>query len=300
MACSKPVLSFAAIVPPGQVANVRVTDDGLGDVVDVVMVVTGKNCNHSNEVLRNLKPSLFDNGKLVLRDGRRYASLRDIITLVMVLPGKMATELRSQFADIIEGYIRENLCPQESSADQLGFKRRREELELLKEEEEINAMRVKSYREEEEARLMTQTRILNAATALELFRDPARNNLDSRTRLMMQDSLQNSIMNAQFTFGSKKAITDGASNNQPISIGSVATELGYKPTSNDAKRIGIDLKKRYVKLHSKPPPKHDQLCDGRVTLVNSYTKQDRPLVEEALHAYFKQSDASDDEEAGSA
>ncbi len=50
MACSKPVLSFAAIVQ-GRDSSVWVTDDGLGDVVDVVMVVTGKNCNHSNGAL---------------------------------------------------------------------------------------------------------------------------------------------------------------------------------------------------------------------------------------------------------
>ena len=57
MASTKPVLSFAAIVQ-GRDSSVRVTDDGLGDVVDVVMVVTGKNCNHANEALRNLKPSI--------------------------------------------------------------------------------------------------------------------------------------------------------------------------------------------------------------------------------------------------
>jgi hypothetical protein len=34
------------------------------------------------------------------------------------------------------------------------------------------------------------------------------------------------------------------------------------------------------------PPKHEQVCDGRVTRVNSYTERDRDLVEEALHAYF--------------
>ena len=44
-----------------------------------------------------------------------------------------------------------------------------------------------------------------------------------------------------------------------------------------------------------PPYKHDQLCDGRVTLVNSYTEQDRPLVTEALHAFY----ARDDERGAS-
>jgi hypothetical protein len=225
----------------------------------------------------------------------------DAILFLKVFSSEIAQPILAGMCNLIKDHMDQDppkpaVDPDDEAVTRC-LKRKREELELLKAEEEINAMRVKSYREEEEARLMTQTRILNAATALELFRDPARNNLDSRTRLMMQDSLQNSIMNAQFTFGSKKAITDGSSNNKPISIGSVAARLGYKPTTNDAKRIGMDVRKRYIKLHDKPPSKHDQLCDGRVTLVNSYTEQDRPLVEEALHAYFKPSDTSDDGEA---
>lgn len=283
MANSKPELSFAALVQ-GRDSSVRVTEDGLGDVVDVVMVVTGKNCNHSNEVLRNLKPSLFDNEKFVIRNGRRYATLRDIITLIMVLPGKMAKELRSQFAEIIENYIKENLCSGESMSEQVGFKRKREELELLKMEEEI--------------KVMAQTRILEAADRLERYRNPTvLCNLDERTRLMMQDSLQNSILNTSLTSGPRKALTDGPSPSKPISIASVAQELGFRPTTEDAKRIGLDLRKRYLKQHGKPPPKHDQLCDGRVTLVNSYTEQDRPLVEEALHAYFKPCEESDGEDS---
>ena len=206
----------------------------------------------------------------------------------MVLPGKMATEIRAQFADIIEDYIKKNLCPQESTGDQVGFKRRRDELELLKLEEEVKGM--------------AQSRIITASLEIERIRDPSRSNLDDRTRLMIQDALQNSILNATHVVpsgGGQGMITNGTSPNAPISIGSVAAKLGYKPTTNDAKRIGADLRKRYMTLHDKPPPKHDQLCDGRVTLVNSYTEQDRPLVEEALHAYFKPSE-SDDEEPGSA
>ena len=278
MAHSKPVLSFAAIVQ-GRDSSVRITDDGLGDVVDVVMVVTGKNCNHANETLRNLKPSLFDNENFVIRNGRRYASLRDIITLIMVLPGKMAKELRSQFAEIIENYIRENLFSDDSSSEHAGFKRKREQLEYLKTEEEI--------------RCMAQTRILAACAELERYRDPSRNNLDERTRLMMQDSLQNSILNTCF---SVSLTTTKSIQNKPISIASVAKELGYKPTTADAKRIGLDLRKRYINKHGNAPAKHDQLCDGRVTQVNSYTEQDRPLVEEALHAYFKPEEEEEEDE----
>ena len=288
MANTKPVLSFAAIVQ-GRDSSVRVTDDGLVDLVDLVMVSTGKNCNDSNEVLRDLKPSLFDKEKILTRGKRRYVTLRDAITLIMVLPGKMAKDIRHQFAEIIENYIKENLYSGEGVSEQVGFKRRREELELIKMEHEINKLIVENKTKE-------QNLILQASAELERFRDPLRHNLDERTRLMMQDSLQNSILNSASTICLKKAITDGPSPSKPISIGSIAKELGYNPDTSDAKRIGLDLRKRYIKQHGKPPPKHDQLCDGRVTLVNSYNEQDRPLVEEALHAYFKPCENSDGED----
>lgn len=237
----------------------------------------------------------------------KLVSLRDAIQLVMVLPGKVAKETRAQFAGIIERYLagdgslhaevdanakssspiaqmaRASLGIEKEDPVTVGFKRRREELELLKMEEEIKSM--------------AQTRILTAGVELERYRDPKRSNLDERTRLMLQDSLQNSILNTPFTCGpSTKAITDGGvSPNKPISIASVAKELGYNPSTNESKRIGVDLRKRYIKQHGKTPPKHDQLCDGRVTLVNSYTEQDRPLVEAAVHAYFHPSEESDGE-----
>ncbi len=310
MTCSRPVLSFAAIVQ-GRDSSVRVTDDGLGDIIDVVMVFTGKDCNHANACFRALNPSLFDNQKVVIRNGRRYASLRDIITLIMVLPGKIAKEIRSQFAQIIENYIRENLWSQddEQIPDQVGFKRKREELEMLRMEMEINAMRVNCYKQEEEARSMAQARILAATAELERIRNPALCNLDDRTRLMIQDSLQNSLLNTQFTLiaGNQQAamITDGASSstkindNAPISISSVAQELGYKLTSADAKRIGIDIKKRYLQQRGQAPPKHDQLCEGRVTQVNSYTARDRPILVKALRAYFSPPASLSGESVGS-
>jgi hypothetical protein len=147
---------------------------------------------------------------------------------------------------------------------------------------------------------MVQSRIIEASSEIERIRDPTRSNLDDRTRLMIQDALQNSILNTMQSGsvlgGSQALLTNGVSPNAPISIGSVAGKVGYKVTTDDAKRIGLDLRTRYFKLHGKAPSKHDQLCDGRVTLVNSYTEQDRPLVEQALRAYFLPdvSDASSD------
>lgn len=298
MACPK-LLSFAEIVQ-GRDASVRVTDDGMLDVVDLVMVVTGKNCNHSNELLRNIKSSLFDNTFVVMCNQRRYVTLEHAITLIMVLPGKMAKEVRSRFAAIIERHIKiqhdavsgvttVNLLSDPANDHEARRKRaKREDLELLKLEEEIKGM--------------AQTRIIAASMEIERIRDPTRSNLDDRTRLMMQDALQNSILNSTSVAppvsggAGQGLITDGAvSPNAPISISGVAAKLGYRPNTDDAKRIGGDLRKRYVSLHGKPPPKHDQLCDGRVTLVNSYAESDRPLVEEALHAYFRPTGSESDD-----
>ena len=283
---NKEPLSFAEIVK-GRDASVRVIEDGLVDVVDLVMVVTGKNCNHSNELLRDLKPSLFDNEKIVMRNQRRYVTLKDAIALIMVLPGKMAKELRSQFAEIIEAYIRKNLEPElDTSGALTGFKRRREELELFKLEEEVKSMIV-------ENRAKEQARIISLEKELQRINDPAATNLDERTRLLFKDTYMNMLINSQApVLGGNHAlaITNGPSPNAPISISSVAAALGYRPTSDDAKRVGVELRKRYLKLHGNPPPKHDQLCDGRVTSVNSYTEQDRQLMEDTLHAYFRVED----------
>jgi hypothetical protein len=306
MACTK-LLSFAEIVQ-GRDASVRIADDGMSaDVVDTVMVVTGKDCNQTNELLRNLKPSLFDKENFFMHQGRRHATLRDIITLIMVLPGKMAKEIRSQFTAIIEKHIKvqhdalsgvttatlqsDPVPVEDNEARRKRVKR--EDLELLKLEHEINTIIV-------ENKMKEQTRIIAVSMEIERIRDPSRSNLDSRTRLMIQDALQNSIIttaqaqSASGAAGNGPMIANGPSPNASISISYVAAQLGYRPSSNDAKRIGGEVRKRYIEVHNKPPPKHDQLCDGRVTSVNSYTEYDRALVEEALHSYFSLTESDED------
>ncbi len=51
---------------------------------------------------------------------------------------------------------------------------------------------------------------------------------------MIQDALQNSLLNP--ALGQQLAITNGAapSPHKPISIASVAKELGYRPTTDNA------------------------------------------------------------------
>jgi phage anti-repressor protein len=88
--------------------------------VDLVMAVTGKNCNHANELLRKLKPARFrrDNFSVVSR--ARYVTLEHAVELVMVMPGRLARQARRQFADIIVRYLdgdRSMCCEIEANQD---------------------------------------------------------------------------------------------------------------------------------------------------------------------------------------
>jgi hypothetical protein len=287
------------------------------------------------QVILRIPDTVFDSSNFIERQLSKHGghktklvSLRNAMQLVMVLPGKMAKETRAQFAGVIERYIagdmsllveieanasstspiaqmaRRSLDCEDEDPLMVGFKRKREQLELLKMEQEIKTAIVNdrakdadTRAKDADTRAKDQTRVLDAIAEIERLRDPGRCNLDERTRLMLQDSFQNSILtgNIALISDSTNVKKSDPSPNTPISIASVAKELGYKPTTTDAKRIGLDLRKRYIEKHGSPPTKHDQLCDGRVTQVNSYTEQDRSLMEEALHAYFKPDEQEDGE-----
>ena len=113
--------------------------------------------------------------------------------------------------------------------------------------------------------------------------------IDERARLMLKDNFLNMAMVQADSGGAGQAlITNGQASvpqNKPISLSMIATELGLRIPSNDLISIGVELKKRYCQLHGKEPSKHDQLCNGRMTKVNTYMESDRSLVDEVLRWY---------------
>ena len=292
-ASAQRVLSFAEIVQ-GRDALVRVTDDGHFDVVDTVMVVTGKDCNQSNETLRSLRPSLFDKEKFFMRNGRRYASKQDIIALIMILPGKIAKEIRAQFAKIIEEYVslhhdastgnttvqlRSDLV-EDHEARRKRIKR--EELEMFKLEQDIK----RGEEEIQEMRSSTQERrIRNMGSFMNLMSTirPDWMQTDQRFRLQTEDMIKN-IITTGAAPASQQLITSGSVPEpigQPasLSISQLARELGCKAlTHADACSAGKLAAKRYRALHGVDPPKHRQWVDGAERVVNSYTEGDRGLL----------------------
>jgi hypothetical protein len=113
MSLSKPVqtISFSEIIKNTH-ATVRVTDDGLLYAVDLTMVVTGKNQNDAGHVIRNLGEENFQSVNFIKRQisshggyKTKLVSFEHAIELIMVLPGKMAKQVRKQMKDIIVRYL---------------------------------------------------------------------------------------------------------------------------------------------------------------------------------------------------
>ena len=285
-------ISFAEIVK-GRDSTVRVTVDGLIYAVDLVMVMTGKSNNESNECLRELNPSLFNKENFFVRSRSRLVSFQHAIELVMVLPGKVAKETRTQFASIIKRYmagdaslvdeIKANAesddainqlaradMPQVQVQVEDGHTRKRKALELETLEADLHTKRVNT-----QARLMEMYATLCPG-----------GQLDDRTRLHFKDTIVNLSSAAA---GNYPAITNGEAKslNAPLTISTVAAELGLQFSTSDLQSVGHKVKKLYVSKHGTAPPKHDQLCGGAVRPVCSYTERDRDIVERALRDYAR-------------
>lgn len=104
-------LSFEEIVH-GRDATVRITDDGMLFVVDLVVVVTGKSRDDASKVIRMIPENIFQSTKYVMHSmpgkgmGRtKLLKFEDAIELIMVLPGKISKVCRKQMAEIIIRYL---------------------------------------------------------------------------------------------------------------------------------------------------------------------------------------------------
>ena len=258
------------------------------------------------QVLRNLNPSVYSKDKFIIRNTggtgnakTKLVTFGDALILIMVLPGKIAAQTRAQFAHILTRYM----AGDQSMHDDINanaasdgpipkmarealkedgwaekYKRKREELELRNLEEDYKGK--------------AQARLADLEGSLRRICNPDKNDgLEERARLLLKDEYMNILMAKQQSGDPEKT-----SPNKPISIASVAKEIGFKLTTSDSKKIGIDLKKRYMRANDgKAPPKHEQVCDGLVMKINSYSEQDRPLVEQAIRSHFE-ADVSDEDD----
>ena len=108
------ILTFKNVIRGRDVsASVRITNDDHINAVDLVVAVTRKDRENSAKDLRTVSEcGFFDAKKIVIRKmpgtgnaKTKFISFGDAIELIMVLPGRIAKQIRVKFADVIVRYL---------------------------------------------------------------------------------------------------------------------------------------------------------------------------------------------------
>ena len=304
-------ISFEEIVPGG---SVRVTNDCMLYAIDLVMVITEKNNNDAGLILRRLTDDIFLSNKLIERktpgkgnSKTKLVSFKNAIELIMVLPGKMAKETRAKFADVITRYLagdaslvkelhanaasnhpvaslaRQSVAQSPAEAlESESRKRQREELDIQKQIEEIEDSR--SNRKIKESDL--QIKLMKTYQ----FLCPGQV-MDDTARVMFKDQVLNMAMG---DYGQRKRLKaagdpqdDAVYDNKPITVSTVATQMGVILTGPEAQKVGIQLKQKYFERYQRPPTKKEQLVGGAMREVNSYTERDKELMQEVIAGFIQ-------------
>ena len=259
-------------------------------VRDLIMVMCGKNEKRASETWLGINSTLKTELSYYLGNfqfpGRGQSEqpviqFQGAIKLLMWLPGENAKQFRGKAADILTRYYagdRSLLVDISANAESQGainqaaraalqptivndeHTRKRNALELEMLEADLHTKRVN-----------TQARLMEMYAAL-----CTGNQLDDRTRLHFKDTIVNLSSAA-----AGNAITNGEakSPNAPLTVSTIATELGLRFTSDELKCIGAKISKLYRAKHG------TSRCDGAVRPVCSYTERDRDIVEQALREY---------------
>lgn len=148
----------------------------------------------------------------------------------------------------------------------VGFKRRREEIELKMLEQEF-------FRGVEE----DLRRISNP--------DKVRG-IEERACILLKDKYFSMLGDANESPG---RVTNMASFlDRQVKVTRVAGDFGFEFSEKDIKCVDEDLERRYKERHGKPPQQFDVWCDNDhcMTATNFYTERDRDLVERSVREYF--------------
>jgi len=120
--------------------------------------------------------------------------------------------------------------------------------------------------------------VANFSRTMELL-DPQWRN-DKRLVLQATDYMKNTA----FKGSSAQQIENGPAESESISIGLVAFEMGVALANGKDKVAGKHAAAAYRDRYGESPSKHSQTIGGNVILVNSYTRKDRDLLEQAIKA----------------
>jgi len=232
-------------------------------------------------------------GVFLCRGGAKtkFLTFQHAIELVMVLPGRLAKETRTGFANIIRRYmagdaslVGEIQANAQSNAPVAQLARASLEaedpvsIENKKRELELTDVKIKKMKIENRTHELGN---INSFADIMSKINPTWKN-DTRLRLKTEDWLKNVAFES--SSGGQLAISNGSQLSQKsISFSEVARDMG-KGSLSHAQLImaGGKMAKSYFSTHGCTPPKHSQWVDGCERMVNSYTEEDRDLMVAAI------------------
>jgi hypothetical protein len=209
----------------------------------------------------------------------KLLTFENAIELVMVLPGKVAKETRTQFANIIRRYIAgdhsliKEIQANAESASPIA-QMARESLGIAT-EEDLRRKRRKQDIENEMMYMESKQKSISFFIDTMERLDP---DWKKDTRLVMQtkDHLKNITLGQQ-------AIEGLGQGSEPIYISEVAKALGYPKLSHgESCSVGKKASELYRAKHGADPPKRKQFVDGAERLVAAYTSADRDIIDKAI------------------
>ena len=287
------IIPFDEIVPG---ATVRFTViDGVQylSVRDLIMVMCNKTNQEAARTLSRMAGSfqkeLLPFWKNFQFPGRGQSEqpviqFQGAMKLLMWLPGEQAKQFRSKASDILTRYFAGDktllidICANAESQNVINQAARaalpdsehaikRKALELEIQEEALQMSRVERH-----LKTVHLQRDLMEMFALV---SPG-GQLDDRTRLHFKDI----IVNLSSAAAGKVIIK---SPDAPLTISTVAAELGLHLTTDELKIVGAKISKLYLAKYGA----HEQQCGGATRPVRSYTERDRDLVEQELRNYIR-------------
>ena len=219
----------------------------------------------------------------------------------MVLPGKVAKETRVKFADIIRRYMAgdtsliqeihanaESTSPiaelaraslDEEKQHKIAHKRKLEQIEL-----EERTIAIEKAKQEIQA-MHVNTMVKTAELYTKLCPNQE---IDERGRLLLKDSVLNTIVNGRLLTNGDAGGASGATQSHPtkfITVSTVASEMGYRFDSGTLIKIGGEVKRDYEAMYREDPPKHEQIVGGAVRYVCTYQEKDKGLIESVIKRY---------------
>lgn len=233
----------------------------------------------------------------------------------------MATEVRQQFASVIQRYMagdaslvpeivanaqsaeplaqlaRETLPDPVSPAvelespESLAFKRKREELELTRQALEIDRLALENKRMAVDMQTAQINNVQRMIGVVE-FAENSHNWEEVRKARGVAFALLEDMV-APVAGGSGRALTSGSAlavedGPKQLRISTVVAQLGYGYIAGDhLTKIGIKLKELYIQKHGSDPRKEMQNFPGGYGQVNVYYEGDRELIVEAVKSVLE-------------